>query len=78
MSIILSNLIIDIIYQLCFTDPESVYRNDSIRLDPESLENATGSLYVAVACAVTMITLIVITTSAVCIKNKKVRSEDPQ
>ncbi|KAK9889505.1 hypothetical protein WA026_004783 [Henosepilachna vigintioctopunctata] len=54
----------------------SSFRNDSIRLDPESLENATGSLYVAVACAVAMITLVVITTSAVCIKNKKVRSQD--
>ncbi|XP_044765971.1 tyrosine-protein kinase Dnt-like [Coccinella septempunctata] len=63
--------------KICQRGTESVYRNDSIKLDPESLENATGSLYVAVACAVTMITLIVITTSAVCIKNKKVRSQDP-
>ncbi|XP_045481714.1 tyrosine-protein kinase Dnt-like [Harmonia axyridis] len=63
--------------KICQKGSESVYRNDSIKLDPESLENATGSLYVAVASAVTMITLIVVTTSAVCIKNKKVRSQDP-
>lgn len=54
------------------------FLNDSIRLDPESLENATGSLYVAVACAIAMITLVVVTTSAVCIKNKKVRSQEAQ
>lgn len=48
----------------------SSFRNDSIRFDPESLGAATGSFYVGVACALAMITVVVVTTSAVCIKKK--------
>ncbi|XP_019881760.2 tyrosine-protein kinase Dnt-like [Aethina tumida] len=62
--------------KVCLQGIGNTYRNDSIRLDPESLGNATGSLYVAVACAIGMISLVVATTSAVCIKNKKVRSQE--
>ncbi|XP_018577842.1 tyrosine-protein kinase Dnt-like [Anoplophora glabripennis] len=51
-------------------------RNDSIRLESGSFGAATGSLYVAVACALAMITLVVVTTSAVCIK-KKARAQEP-
>lgn len=52
------------------------YRNDSILLDPETLANSTSSMYVAMACSVAMITAVVVTTSAVCIKNKKMRSQE--
>ncbi|CAH1377721.1 tyrosine-protein kinase Dnt-like isoform X1 [Tenebrio molitor] len=62
--------------KICLKGVGGTYKNDSIHLDPTSLENATGPMYVAVACAVAMISLIVIITSAVCIQNKKVRSQD--
>ncbi|KAJ8923852.1 hypothetical protein NQ315_010434, partial [Exocentrus adspersus] len=51
-------------------------RNESMRFDSGSFGAATGSLYVAVACALAMITLVVVTTSAVCIK-KKARAQEP-
>ncbi|CAG9855048.1 unnamed protein product [Phyllotreta striolata] len=51
-------------------------RNDSIRFEAGTLGATTGSLYVAVACALAMITLIVVVTSAICVK-KKSRNQEP-
>ncbi|KAG5893537.1 hypothetical protein JTB14_013622 [Gonioctena quinquepunctata] len=51
-------------------------RNDSIRFEAGTLGATTGSFYVAVACALALITLIVVTTSAICIR-KKSRSQEP-
>lgn len=51
---------------------------DSIKLDPEGLSSSTNSLYIAAACSIAMITLVVFTTSAVCIKSKKLSSQEPQ
>ncbi|XP_022915557.2 tyrosine-protein kinase Dnt-like [Onthophagus taurus] len=48
----------------------------SIILDPEGLASSNRSLYVGVASAIAMIALVIITTSAVCIRTKKTRSED--
>ncbi|CAH1153722.1 unnamed protein product [Phaedon cochleariae] len=45
-------------------------RNDSILLEAGTLGATTGSLYVAVACALGLITLVVVTASAICIKKK--------
>ncbi|KAK9758841.1 WIF domain [Popillia japonica] len=50
---------------------------DSIKLDPEGLSSSTNSLYIAAACSIAMITLVVFTTSAVCIKSKKLSSQEP-
>ncbi|XP_017770370.1 PREDICTED: tyrosine-protein kinase Dnt-like [Nicrophorus vespilloides] len=44
---------------------------ETIRLDPNGISTSTNSLYIAAGCAVTMITLIVIIASAICIKTKK-------
>lgn len=51
-------------------------RNDSIKLDPGSLITSTGTFYVAVGCAITMISVVVVVTSAVYVKSKKVRHQD--
>lgn len=62
-------------FKINFTGKGTSFRNDSILLDPESLANSS-SMYVAMACSVAMITAVVVTTSAVCIKNKKMRSQE--
>ncbi|CAG9828808.1 unnamed protein product [Diabrotica balteata] len=51
-------------------------RNDSIRFEAGDLVPTTGSLYVAAACSLALITLSVIVVSAVCVKRKS-RNQEP-
>ncbi|XP_050497372.1 tyrosine-protein kinase RYK-like [Diabrotica virgifera virgifera] len=51
-------------------------RNDSIKYEAGDMGPTTGSLYVAAACALALITLAVVVVSAVCVKRKS-RNQEP-
>lgn len=50
-------------------------RNDTIKLDPDSVIGYNGTFYIAVGCAAAMITVVVLITSAIYVKSKKKRNQ---